>query len=331
MQRDNSWIFYPNRTLSTLMTTDLKTLSNLKTKSGFAAIIGAPNAGKSTLMNYIVGAKVSIVTPKVQTTRSRIRGIAMSGKSQIIFVDTPGIFKPKRRLDRAMVHAAWQGTEESDITLLIHDGARNSLDEETKAIIKQITKIKNESSHRKFALIINKIDRTRPENLLARVSQLTQMLEFEKIFMISAEKGKGVKDLIIWLAEQMPESPFLFDPDDLSDLPQRQLAAEILREKLFMNLHQELPYQLTVETDIWQEKDDGSVEIHASIYVAREGHRGIVLGKKGQSMRRIGQSARMELEAMFERRIHLFTHVKFRKHWMNDPDRYRNWDLEFDA
>ena len=305
--------------------------SNLKARAGFAALIGAPNAGKSTLMNCIVGAKVSIVTPKVQTTRSRIRGIAMFEDSQVIFIDTPGIFKPKRRLDRAMVNAAWQGTEEADVTLLLHDSARNSLDEETKAIVKQIIKIKYDFPKRKFALILNKIDLTEPENLLGRASQLSQMLEFDKIFMISAEKGKGVKDLVKWLAEQMPKSPFLFDPDDLSDLPQRQLAAEILREKLFINLHQELPYLLTVETDSWQEKDDGSAEIHASIYVAREGHRGIILGQKGQSIRRIGQSARLELEAMFERRIHLFTHVKYRKDWMNDPDRYHNWDLEFDA
>ena len=313
------------------MTTNLQIPSNSKARAGFAALIGAPNVGKSTLMNCIVGAKVSIVTPKVQTTRSRIRGIAMFETSQVIFIDTPGIFKPKRRLDRAMVNAAWQGTEEADVTLLLHDSARNSLDEETKAIVKQIIKIKYNFPNRKFALVLNKIDLTKSENLLGRASQLSQMLEFEKIFMISAEKGKGVKDLVKWLAQKMPKSPFLFNPDDLSDLPQRQLAAEILREKLFINLHQELPYQLTVETDSWQEKKDGSAEIHASIYVAREGHRGIVLGKKGQSMRRIGQSARLELEAMFERRIHLFTHVKYRKDWMDDPDRYRSWDLEFDA
>ncbi len=313
------------------MTSNLQTPLNAKTRSGFATIIGAPNAGKSTLMNYIVGTKVSIVTPKVQTTRSRIRGIAMSGESQIIFVDTPGIFKPKRRLDRAMVHAAWKGTDEADVTLLLHDSARTSIDEETTAIIKQITKIKCEFPNRKFVLVLNKIDLIKPENLLERASHLTQMLEFERTFMVSAEKGKGINTLVKWLSEQMPKSPFLFDPEDLSDLPQRQLAAEILREKLFINLHQELPYQLTVETDSWHEKKDGSAEIHASIYVAREGHRGIVLGKKGQSMRRIGQSARLELEEMFERRIHLFTHVKYRKDWMNDPDRYYNWDLEFDA
>ena len=309
----------------------METSTDTNTRAGFAALIGAPNAGKSTLMNYIVGAKVSIVTPKVQTTRSRIRGIAMAGNSQIIFVDTPGIFKPKRRLDRAMVHAAWQGTDEADVTLLLHDCARATIDEDTHSIVKQIIKIKQEFPKRKFALILNKIDLTKPESLLRRAEELSQMLEFEKVFMISAEKGKGIEDLVSWLANQMPQSPFLFDPEDLSDLPQRQLAAEILREKLYLNLHQELPYQLTVETDSWQEKEDGSAEIYASIYVSREGHRGIVLGKKGQSMKRIGQSARMELESMFERRIHLFTHVKFRKDWMNDPERYRNWDLEFDA
>ncbi|MDA9190153.1 GTPase Era [Alphaproteobacteria bacterium] len=313
------------------MTLNMETSTDTNTRAGFAALIGAPNAGKSTLMNYIVGAKVSIVTPKVQTTRSRIRGIAMAGNSQIIFVDTPGIFKPKRRLDRAMVHAAWQGTDEADVTLLLHDCARATIDEDTHSIVKQIIKIKQEFPKRKFALILNKIDLTKPESLLGRAEELSQMLEFEKVFMISAEKGKGIEDLVSWLANQMPQSPFLFDPEDLSDLPQRQLAAEILREKLYLNLHQELPYQLTVETDSWQEKEDGSAEIYASIYVSREGHRGIVLGKKGQSMKRIGQSARMELESMFERRIHLFTHVKFRKDWMNDPDRYRNWDLEFDA
>ncbi|MDA9815525.1 GTPase Era [Alphaproteobacteria bacterium] len=313
------------------MTSNMETSTDTNTRAGFAALIGAPNAGKSTLMNYIVGAKVSIVTPKVQTTRSRIRGIAMAGNSQIIFVDTPGIFKPKRRLDRAMVHAAWQGTDEADVTLLLHDCARATIDEDTHSIVKQIIKIKQEFPKRKFALILNKIDLTKPESLLGRAEELSQMLEFEKVFMISAEKGKGIDDLVSWLANQMPQSPFLFDPEDLSDLPQRQLAAEILREKLYLNLHQELPYQLTVETDSWQEKEDGSAEIYTSIYVSREGHRGIVLGKKGQSMKRIGQSARMELESMFERRIHLFTHVKFRKDWMNDPDRYRNWDLEFDA
>ena len=313
------------------MTRENQFFSNQKTRSGFVAIIGAPNAGKSTLMNFIVGAKVSIVTPKVQTTRTRIKGIAMVGDSQIIFIDTPGIFAPKRRLDRAMVNAAWQGTDEADIILLLHDSARSSSDEETANIINRIENIQREFPNRKFALILNKIDLVKPENLLGKASKLSKIINFEKIFMISAKKGKGVKDLVRWLAEQMPQSPFLFDPNDLSDMPQRQLASEILREKLFINLHQELPYQLTVETDSWLEKEDGSAEIHISIYVAREGHRGIILGKKGQTMGRIGKAARLELENMFERRIHLFTHVKFRKDWMNDPERYLNWELEFDA
>lgn len=313
------------------MTIESQFFSNQKTRSGFVAIIGAPNAGKSTLMNFIVGAKVSIVTPKVQTTRTRIKGIAMVGDSQIIFIDTPGIFAPKRRLDRAMVNAAWQGTDEADIILLLHDSARSSSDEETANIINRIENIQREFPNRKFALILNKIDLVKPENLLGKASKLSKIINFEKIFMISAKKGKGVKDLVRWLAEQMPQSPFLFDPNDLSDMPQRQLASEVLREKLFINLHQELPYQLTVETDSWLEKEDGSAEIHISIYVAREGHRGIILGKKGQTMGRIGKAARLELENMFERRIHLFTHVKFRKDWMNDPERYLNWELEFDA
>ena len=313
------------------MTIENQFFSNQKTRSGFVAIIGAPNAGKSTLMNFIVGAKVSIVTPKVQTTRTRIKGIAMAADSQIIFIDTPGIFAPKRRLDRAMVNAAWQGTDEADIILLLHDTARSSSDEETENIINRIENIQREFPNQKFALILNKIDLVKPENLLGKASKLAKIINFEKIFMISAKKGKGIKDLVRWLAEQMPQGPFLFDPNDLSDMPQRQLASEILREKLFINLHQELPYQLTVETDRWLEKEDGSAEIHISIYVAREGHRGIILGKKGQTMGRIGKAARLELENMFERRIHLFTHVKFRKDWMNDPERYLNWELEFDA
>ena len=313
------------------MTIENQFSSNQKTRSGFVAIIGAPNAGKSTLMNFIVGAKVSIVTPKVQTTRTRIKGIAMVADSQIIFIDTPGIFAPKRRLDRAMVNAAWQGTDEADIILLLHDSARSSSYEETENIINRIENIQREFPNRKFVLILNKIDLIKPEDLLGKASKLAKITNFEKIFMISAKKGKGVKDLVRWLAEQMPQGPFLFDPNDLSDMPQRQLASEILREKLFINLHQELPYQLTVETDRWLEKEDGSAEIHISIYVAREGHRGIILGKKGQTMGRIGKAARLELENMFERRIHLFTHVKFRKDWMNDPERYLNWELEFDA
>ncbi len=296
------------------------------THAGFAALIGAPNAGKSTLMNAMVGQKVSIVTPKVQTTRSRIRGIAMHGTSQIIFVDTPGIFTPKRRLDRAMVQAAWQGAEDGDVLLLVHDCARREIDSDTLSIIKQLGK-----TQRKASLVLNKIDLAPQERLLERAAELSKLYDFERIFMVSAETGNGIDDLKTWLAGKMPISPYLFDPDDLSDMPLRLLAAEILREKLFLNLHQELPYQLTVETDSWEEREDGSAEVHLSIYVAREGHRGIILGKNGQSIRRIGTAARRELEDALDRRVHLFSHVKYRKDWMNDSARYSVWDLDYDA
>ena len=295
-------------------------------RAGFAALIGAPNAGKSTLMNAMVGQKVSIVTPKVQTTRSRIRGIAMHGAAQIIFVDTPGIFTPKRRLDRAMVSAAWQGAEDGDVLLLVHDCARREPDEDTLKIIEKLSE-----SGRPASLVLNKIDLAPPERLLSRAAEMAALYDFERIFMVSAETGNGIGDLKDWLAERMPKSPYLFDPDDLSDMPMRLLAAEILREKLFLNLHQELPYQLTVETDSWDEREDGSAEVHLSIFVAREGHRGIILGKNGQSIRRIGTAARKELEAALDRRVHLFSHVKYRKDWMNDSARYSVWDLDYDA
>ena len=299
---------------------------NTQTRSGFVALIGPPNAGKSTLMNQMVGQKVSILTPKVQTTRSRIRGIAMKGASQMVFVDTPGIFTPKRRLDRAMVHAAWQGADDGDVLLLLHDCARNVIDDDTLAILAKIKEQKLTVS-----LVLNKTDLATPEKLLTRTKALSDEYEFEKIFMVSAEYGHGVEDVKSWLAEKMPISPYLFDPEDLSDLPQRLLAAEILREKLFLNLHQELPYQMTVETDSWEEKKDGSAEIRVSVYVSREGHRGLVLGRGGQALRRIGPSAGMELEEAPDRRIHLLTHVKYRKDWMDDKDRYTDWDLNFDA
>ena len=301
-------------------------MDNTQTRSGFVALIGPPNAGKSTLMNQMVGQKVSIVTPKVQTTRSRIRGIAMKGASQMVFVDTPGIFTPKRRLDRAMVHAAWQGADDGDVLLLLHDCARKVIDDDTLAILAKIKEQKLTVS-----LILNKTDLATPEKLLTRTKAISDEYDFEKIFMVSAEYGHGVEDVKSWLAEKMPLSPYLFDPEDLSDLPQRLLAAEVLREKLFLNLHQELPYQMTVETDSWEEKKDGSAEIRVSVYVSREGHRGIVLGKGGQTLRRIGQSARLELEEALDRRIHLLTHVKYRKDWMDDKERYADWDLNFDA
>lgn len=296
------------------------------TKAGFVALIGAPNAGKSTLMNAMVGQKVSIVTPKVQTTRSRIRGIAMQDTAQIIFVDTPGIFTPKRRLDRAMVQAAWQGAEDGDILLMLHDCARREIDEDTLNIIEQLKK-----SGRKASLVLNKIDLPPQERLLERADAMSKLYDFERIFMVSAETGNGIDDLKSWLAGHMPASPYLFDPDDLSDMPLRLLAAEIMREKLFLNLHQELPYQLTVETESWDERDDGSAEVHLSIYVAREGHRGIILGKQGQTIKRIGSAARRDLEDALERRVHVFSHVKYRKDWMDDSARYSLWDLDYNA
>ena len=296
------------------------------TRAGFVALIGAPNAGKSTLMNAMVGHKVSIVTPKVQTTRSRVRGIAMHDSTQIIFVDTPGIFTPKRRLDRAMVSAAWQGAEDGDVLLLLHDCARKKIDADTLSIIETLKK-----SGARASLILNKTDLTQAEHYLARTRELSELYNFEKIFMISAETGEGVEDVKKWLAEQMPQSPYLFDSEDLSDLPMRLMAAEIMREKLFLNLHQELPYQMTVECESWEERADGSAEIKLVIFVAREGHRGIVLGKGGQTIKRIGQAARRELEEIFDQRIHLISFVKHKKDWMDDKDRYRDWDLDFNA
>ena len=296
------------------------------TRAGFVALIGAPNAGKSTLMNAMVGHKVSIVTPKVQTTRSRVRGIAMHDSTQIIFVDTPGIFTPKRRLDRAMVSAAWQGAEDGDVLLLLHDCARKKIDADTLSIIETLKK-----SGARASLILNKTDLTQAEHYLARTRELSELYDFVKIFMISAETGEGVEDVKNWLAEQMPQSPYLFDPEDLSDLPMRLMAAEIMREKLFLNLHQELPYQMTVECESWEERADGSAEIKLVIFVAREGHRGIVLGKGGQTIKRIGQAARRELEEIFDQRIHLISFVKHKKDWMDDKDRYRDWDLDFNA
>jgi len=250
----------------------------------------------------------------------------MQDDAQIIFVDTPGIFSPKRRLDRAMVNAAWQGAADNDVLLLLHDCARARVDDETKMIIDKLAQ-----QEQSAALILNKIDLATPEQVLARTAELSALFYFEKVFMISAHTENGLSDLKFWLAKQMPLGPYLFDPNDLSDLPVRLLAAEILREKLFLNLHQELPYQMTVETESWVEREDGSAEVRLSVFVAREGHRGIVLGKGGGTIKRIGQAARMELEKVLDQRIHLMSHVKYRKDWMDDRDRYTAWNLDFNA
>ncbi|WP_206607740.1 GTPase Era [Ferruginivarius sediminum] len=296
-------------------------------RCGVVALIGAPNAGKSTLLNHLVGAKVSIVTHKVQTTRARVRGVALDGPAQVIFVDTPGIFsQAKRRLERAMVHAAWTSAEDADVVVLLYDAARKKVDEDTLAIVEKLKRI-----NRPCALALNKIDRIRRDKLLELAARFDAEGVFERIFMISAETGDGVADLKHWLAERMPEGPWLYPEDQLSDLTMRLLAAEVTREKLFLNLHEELPYSLTVETDDWQEFDDGSARIEQTIYVERDAQKRIVLGRQGQMIRKVREAAQRELSEEMERPVHLFLFVKVRERWTDDPERYRDWGLEFDV
>ena len=294
-------------------------------KAGFVALIGEPNAGKSTLLNKMVGAKVSIVTHKVQTTRARIRGITMEGNSQIIFVDTPGIFRPRRRLDRSMVAAAWGGAADADIIILLIE-AHRGLTEGVKAIIEQLART---AGDRPVALAINKIDRVKAENLLALSAEMNEAYPFTKTFMISAEKGYGTDDLREWLAKEVPPGPWLYPEDQIADLPMRMIAAEITREKLTLRLHEELPYQLTVETENWEERKDGSAKIDQIIYVLRDGHKGIVLGHKGEAIRAVGKAAREELSAFLERPVHLFLTVKVRENWLDEAERFREMGLDF--
>lgn len=293
--------------------------------AGFVALIGAPNAGKSTLLNQLVGAKVSIVTHKVQTTRARIRGVAIEGDAQIVFVDTPGIFKPKRMLDRAMVETAWGEAGEADVTLLLVDAMRG-LTEEVEAILKGI----KERSVRHLSLVLNKVDKVKKDDLLALTAALNEHLTFENTYMISALKGDGVKELMDTLAHSMPKGPWLYPEDQLSDLPMRLMAAEVTREKVFLRLHQELPYSSTVETENWEERDDGSVRIDQTIYVMRENQRPIVLGKGGQTIKAIGAAARKDLEEMLDQRVHLFVHVKVRSGWAEERARLREIGLDVD-
>ena len=295
-------------------------------RAGFVAVIGAPNVGKSTLVNRLTGAKVSIVSPKVQTTRIRVLGIRVVGQTQIAFVDTPGLFRPRRRLDRAMVAAAWGGAGEADRLLLIVDAARDE-DEDTQAIIARL----KEMGRRDVILALNKVDIADKPKLLALADRLNRAGIFSDVFMISAETGDGVDDLLAALAGGMPEGPWLFPEDQVSDMPERMLAAEITREQLYLQLQQELPYRATVETETWQERDDGSVRIEQIIYVEREGQRSIVLGKGGARIKAIGQAARTELERILERRVHLFLFVKVREKWEEDPERYRALGLDFDV
>jgi GTP-binding protein Era len=292
-------------------------------RCGFVALIGAPNVGKSTLINALVGAKVSIVTPKVQTTRSLIRGIAIEGDAQLIFVDTPGIFSPRRRLDRAMVGTAWGSTQDADLVALLID-SRRGLKEDDEKILQGLGEIRPPK-----VLVLNKIDLVDKLALLALTHEANQHASFAATFMISALSGDGVPDLKRWLAAHAPAGPWLYPPDQISDAPLRQLAAEITREKLYLRLHQELPYQSTIETEVWKELKDGAVRIEQTLYVERESQRKIVLGKGGQTLKAIGSAARADIAAAIEQPVHLFLHVKVREGWADDPERYRAMGLEF--
>lgn len=297
----------------------------MTTRAGFVALIGEPNAGKSTLLNRMVGAKVSIVTHKVQTTRARIRGVAMEGQSQIVFVDTPGLFKPRRRLDRAMVAAAWGGAADADIVVLMVEAHRR-VTEGVERILEGLAEI---AEGRTVALAINKIDRVEPPALLSLTEDLNNRFAFAETFMISAEKGHGVDALRQWLARQVPEGPWLYPEDQIADLPMRMIAAEMTREKLTLRLHQELPYQLTVETESWEERKDGSARIDQVIYVSRDGHKGIVLGNKGETIKSVSQAARAELTEFLGRKVHLFLQVKVREKWQDEAERYSEMGLDF--
>ena len=299
------------------------------TRAGFIAIVGAPNVGKSTLLNHLVGTKVSIVSPKVQTTRTRVLGICIAdqedSRAQIIFIDTPGIFQPRRRLDRAMVAAAWSGAGDADHVLLLVDASRG-MNEDTTAIIERL-----KDSQRQAVVAINKVDLVKKPDLLALVAAVQASGVATEIFMTSAITGDGVAPLMTHLTGLLPEGPWLFPEDQISDMPERLLAAEITREKLYLELHQELPYAATVETESWEDKEDGSVRIGQIIYVERDTQKAIVLGKSGRQIKRIGAQARTELEDILDTRVHLFLFVKVRDKWGDDPDRYRDWDLDFNA
>ena len=293
------------------------------TSCGFVALIGAPNAGKSTLLNRLVGSKVSIVSRKVQTTRTLVRGIALEGDAQIIFVDTPGIFAPKRRLDRAMVTSAWGGAGDADVIALLID-ARRGLDEETRDILSKLPELKQ-----KKVLILNKIDTIESEKLLILAQEINEILPFSVTFMISALKGFGTAAILKKLATMMDKGPWLYPEDQISVAPLRAMAAEITREKIFERLHDELPYQSTVETESWKEQKDGTVRVEQTIYVTRDAHKKIVIGEKGQMLKSIGTAARGDISEIAETKVHLFLFVKVRENWIDDPERYREMGLEF--
>jgi GTP-binding protein Era len=293
------------------------------TRCGFIALIGAPNAGKSTLLNALVGSKVSIVSRKVQTTRALIRGIAIEGQAQLIFVDTPGMFSPRRRLDRAMVTTAWAGAHEADLVGVLID-ARNGIEDEAEDILRRLKDVKTPR-----VLVLNKIDVVSKEKLLALAKDANAKAKFEATFMVSALTGDGVSDLKTWLSRHVAQGPWLYPADQISEAPLRQMAAEITREKLFERLHQELPYNSTVETDVWKELRRGDIRVEQTIYVERESQRKIVLGKGGQTIKAIGEAARKDIAEIADAKVHLFLFVKVRENWADDPERYRVMGLEF--
>jgi GTP-binding protein Era len=292
------------------------------TRCGFVALVGAPNVGKSTLLNRLVGTKVSIVSPKVQTTRRRILGITVQGETQLVFVDLPGIFTAKRPLERAMVEAAWQGAAEADLLVLVVDAERG-VDRDTNAIVQRLAQMA-----RPTVLTLNKLDAVDPRRTLPMVQDLNGRLPFAATFLVSAQTGDGCDDLLADLLARLPEGPWLYPADQLSDLSDRQLAAELTREQVFLQLHQELPYSITVETEAWAEGDD-DIRIDQVVYVMRDSQKAIVLGKGGRSIREIGSAARAELEAALGKRVHLFLFVKVREKWPEDPERYREMGLDF--
>ncbi len=300
-------------------------MSKTATRCGFVALIGAPNAGKSTITNNFVGSKVSIVSPKVQTTRTLVKGIGIYENTQIIFVDTPGIFKPRRRLDRAMVGSAWEGALDADIVVLVVD-AKRGFDDETRSIVAKLNKRKIEA-----VLVLNKIDLVAKEKLLGLSQAINQEGKFRETFFISALNGQCTDDFYKYLAEHLPESPWYYPEDQISDMPLKLLAAEIVREKLFLFLRQELPYALTVEPELWERREDGSIRAEITIYVEKDNQKIIVLGHGGQMIKRIGQAARKEIEDLLEERVHLFLFVKVRENWQEDAARYTTWNLDFNA
>jgi GTP-binding protein Era len=295
------------------------------TRCGFVALIGAPNVGKSTLLNRLIGAKISIVSSKVQTTRRRVLGILVEGPAQIVFVDTPGIFAPRRRLDRAMVHTAWRSAGDADLIVLLVDATRKRLDDDTRSIVEGLKR-----EGRRAILAINKVDAVKRAKLLGLAQSLFDLGIFDEVFMISAETGDGVDDLVKALAKRLPEGPWHYPADQISDMPMREIAAEITREQLFRQLHAELPYALTVEQESWEDFADGSLRVGQQIIVAREGQRAIVLGQGGQRIKAVREAAQAEISALTGRKVHLFLHVKFRENWQDDPERYRAMGLDFE-